>query len=483
MRVIFGLIPGMGELALRRLTLTQNVTWPRWRLYAGLAIAVIAMSTTGTVLAYVDRPSDPLVASFYRPAILVIMSILAGAAVMAMEGSRDRSGSTERALGVLPLRRHEAASLVRLPSLCVAALVVLVPICPAAAALVSIGTGLEDALRAILIAFCAGMVTVAVPYLGVSFLMRSRTWDSVRVPTALVLWGVVYVWQVGVAFRSLAGTEIPAYLPLASALTDALHGTTSVPAARAICVTALVSLVAVAVEFSVSGRRGRAPAVLLRWHGHGAAGRALGEFRYALRDPALRANVALGMLMASVVVAGFLQLPSALRAQSESLVLLVVGVFAVSVSRSVRGIYPASVPVQRLLNITATSWASSTASVVAAMVALMFLPCVALTWDATDVGGVTLLLVGAWALAAALAVGVGAILPVGARNVLGHGVAGGLSIGGYITAFLSMQQAAGGMTGAFAGAAVALLVVAILVAVLSENFRWRPRSPRRGGIA
>ncbi|WP_371358593.1 hypothetical protein, partial [Salmonella sp. E393-2] len=65
---------------------------------------------------------------------------------MAMEATRDRSGSVERALAGLPLQRREAAFLVHLPSLVIAGLVVGVPLAPAVAALLSIGRSSAEAV-------------------------------------------------------------------------------------------------------------------------------------------------------------------------------------------------------------------------------------------------------------------------------------------------------------------------------------------------
>ncbi|MFJ4037503.1 hypothetical protein ACIPVB_05415 [Microbacterium sp. NPDC090007] len=465
------LAPGIGAVALRRLTRTQQVTWPRWRLYLPLLLAGAGALALGTVAIRSHPPDDPLLTSLYPPAAGVVVAFLAGAGVMAMEATCDRSGSLECALAGLPIRPREAAFLVHLPSLVIGGLVVTVPLAPAVAALLSIGRPLPDTLLFVTMSLTAGLVTIGMPYLGVSVLLRSARWDAVRFPTVLLVWAGAFGAQTVYALRALSNEESLAPLPLTVTLVKTLRGTLTAGTAVTIIVAGMGVAVVVAAFFLFSRSAGRAPLVRARWMG---SHRVWGELLYTLRDPSVRANVVLAALTNVFLAVVYFWIPSEVRAQAESIVLLPVGIFAVAAARPIRGLYPGSIPVQRRLVMAPTSWALSTSFVVAAVAAATCAPAVTLVFGSPDPAATILRLIGTWAVSSAVAVGVGASMPVGPRNVLGHGLSGGISIGLYLALSLTFQPLGLDRAGLLVALSVVVLATSVLLAVIAERVRWRP---------
>lgn len=479
MMAIARLAPGIGAVALRRLTRTQHVTWPRWRLYLPLLLAAIGAFAVGTVVIGFHPPDDPLVIALYPPADGVAVALLAGAAVMAMEATRDRSGSVERALAGLPVRRREAAFLVHFPSLAIATLVLGVPLAPAVAALLSIGRSTAEALLLVAVSLGAGLITIGIPYLGVCILLGSPRWDAVRFPTVLLLWGAAFCAQTVYALRALAGGDPLVPLPLTVTLVDTLRGTLSMGTAVTVIVGGAGAVVGVAMLFLFSPGPRRAPVLRVRWKGRH---RAWGELLYALRDSSLRANVALAALMNVFLVVISFWIPSEVRAQTEGIVLLLVGIFAVAAARPIRGLYPGSLPVQRLLVMHPTSWALSTSFVVVIVAMLVAAPAAVLFLGSSDPTASALRFIRTWAVSAAVATGLGAVVPVGPRNVLGQGLSGGVSIGAYLALALTLQPIGTDRPGLLVALNVVLLAASVLLAVIAERVRWRPVLSKEGGL-
>lgn len=471
MSLITRLAPGIGAVALRRLTRTQQVTWPRWRLYLPLLLAGTGALAFGTVVVRFHPPDDPLLTSLYPPAAGVVVALLAGAGVMAMEATCDRSGSLECALAGLPITPREAAFLVHLPSLVIGGLVIAVPLAPAVAALLSIGRPLPDTLLFVATSLGAGLVTIGIPYLAVSVLLRSPRWDAVRFPTVLLVWAGAFGAQTVYALRTLSGEESLAPLPLTVTLVETLRETLVVGIAATIIVAGMGVAVMVAAYFLFSRGAGRAPLVRARWVG---SHRVWGELLYTVRDPSLRANVVLAALMNAFLAAVYFWIPSEVRAQAESIVLLPVGIFAVAAARPIRGLYPGSIPVQRLLVMPPTSWALSTSFVVAVVAAATCAPAATLVFGSTDPAATILRIIGTWGVSAAVAVGVGAVMPAGPRNVLGQGLSGGISIGGYLALTLTFQPLGLDRAGLLVALSVVVLAASVLLAVIAECVRWRP---------
>lgn len=471
MSLIARLAPGLGAVALRRLTRTQHVTWPRWRLYLPLLLGGTAALAFGTVFIRSHPPDDPLLSSLYLPATGVVVALLAGAGVMAMEATRDRSGSMESALAGLPIGPREAAFLVHLPSLVIGGLVVAVPLAPAVAALLSIGRPLPDTLLFLATSLGAGLITIGIPYLGVSVLLRSPRWDAVRFPTVLLFWAGAFGAQTVYALRALSGEEQLAPLPLTVTLVRTLRETLTADTAVTIIGAGTGMTITVAAYFLFSRGVGRTPLIKARWVGFH---RVWGELLYALRDPSVRANVVLATLMNAFLSAAYFWIPWEVRAQAESIVLLPVGIFAVAAARPIRGLYPSSTPVQRLLVMAPTSWALSTSFVVAMIAAVTCIPAATLVLGSSDPATSILRLIGTWAVSAAVAVGVGAVMPVGPRNVLGHGLSGGISIGAYLAISLTFQPLGLDRAGLLVALSVVVLGASVLSAVVAERVRWRP---------
>lgn len=478
MRVVLTLLPGVAALTLRRLTRTQNVRWPRWRVYVPLCALLVGAVAIGTIVVAGNPPTDPLIVTFYRPTVAVLMTIVAGAAIMAMEGSRDRSGSTGRALESLPLRRREAAFLVRLPSLCLGALVILGPISPALGALRSVQTSMADAVQVVLTSLGAGLVTAAIPYLGIALLLRSRRWDAVRTPVSLLLWAGLLVWQLAVALRGLAGDSAPEWMPAVASLTAAVRGDGDSATTMVWIALGAVSAIAVGLTFALVDRTDAAPSVRRPWRGGAGIGRILGELRYALRDPALRANASLAVLLVAGIALCAPLIPAEARGQTETALLLPVGLLAASVCRAIRGIYPATFPVQRLIAMSPVSWALSTSTVVLSVALLICLPSTLLLLSSTDIASTSWRLLTTALLASSAGIAVGAALPVGARNVLGQGLTSGLAIGAFVTSSVVVTKV-GETSPSLAVLVCCLALTASFgIATLCENLRWQPRLPR-----
>lgn len=479
--MLSALVPRTVALMLRRLTRTQGVRWPRNRLYVPGTAGLIALLTAATVGAYRNHPDDPLVISFYRPSIALLLVILAGAAIITMEGSRDRSGATERALECLPLTRRSATFLVRLPSLGLAALVLLLPTFPLTAALAGIGTPFWRAVAIVVAALGSGLLTIAVPYALVSLMMRSDRWDSVRFPTIILLWALAAGLQVASALRDLADphTAPPLWTPVARTLhaiaADALTATD----ACALGLLGAGAALTMGLLFSLSPRAKRPPAIRRPWSGDGPIARTAGEFRYALRDPATCANGALSLLLSALVVTATVLLPEGLRPHVEPVALLALGAFGSAPARTIRGIYPLSVPPQRVLGLTATSWALSTSVVVIGVAAVLLAPGLVLVTISTSPWGSAAALLSTFLLSAASAIAIGSVLPVAPQNVLGQGLASGLTLAVFLTMQQLLSQLLGDRTGVIAIVAALILGIAIAVAVAAETIRWLPPAAHR----
>lgn len=477
MKTVRVLAPGVVAVLLRRLTRTQGVTWPRWRLYVALALVGVGAIGFATVAAYLHQPSDALTVSLYRPAVVLIISLTAGAAVMTMEGTRDRSGGTERALECLPVGRREATFLVRLPCLVLGALVVLVPMIPAYAALRSVGAAPSDAMGVVLASSGAGLVTVAVPYLAVSALLRSARWDEVRFPVILLLWGVCMGWQIAIGFAGLADHTLAgewSWIPVVNAFMASMAGGPSGPSIVALAAAGIVAAFAVGAVFSLSRRASYHAIVRYEWRGRTFSARIIGELRYALRDPAVRANSALSLLLSGVLVTGVFLCPADLRAPLTPGALLVVGMLAASAPRTIRGTYPARIPVQRLIPMSATSWSVSTSLVVLIITAVLMAPGAALIRVGSTQAETAMLVVSTTLVSAGCAVAVGAAVPVSARNVLGQGLAGGATLGLFVVASQVFAQLSGSRDAARLLVSALFFMAAGAVAVGTENLRWHP---------
>ncbi|MGF2049655.1 hypothetical protein ACQUET_13280, partial [Lactococcus lactis] len=56
-----------------------------------------------------------------------------------------------------------------------------------------------------------------------------------------------------------------------------------------------------------------------------------------------------------------------------------------------------------------------------------------------DPASSTFRFLGTWSVSAAVALGVGAAIPISSRNVLGQGLSGGVAIGAYLALSLTLQ--------------------------------------------
>src|SRR5690606_21523563 len=139
-----------------------------------------------------------------------------------------------------------------------------------------------------------------------------------------------------------------------------------------------VTAIVIGAIFALSAHVPRLPVIRHEWSGNGFAMRVVGEFRYALRDPATRANGALGLLLSLLIVVGALSLPPALSSAVEPIALLAIGVFASAAPRGIRGTFPVYLAPQRLIGISATSWALSTSLVVIGLTCVLLTPGLAL---------------------------------------------------------------------------------------------------------
>ena len=455
------------------------MTWPRGRLYVPLALLALTGIAYATVAIYLHRPSDALTASFYRPAVVFLVSVIAGAAVMTMEGTRDRSGASERALECLPLGRREAAFLVRLPSLILGTLVALIPGLPAIAALLSAGAHFPEAIGIVVGSLGAGLVTIAVPYLGVFAITRPAKWDSVRFPIILLMWGVCVAWQLAATFNSQAKHTLGgwSWMPLVNAFGMSTGGTPNVLNVLFLAAAGAAAGIAVGIVFSLAPRASHSALVRQEWEGHSFAGRVVGELRYALRDAAVRANSVLSLLMSGLVVASVYLCPNALRAPLTPFALLVVGMFAAAAPRTIRGTYPARLPMQRLMAMSPASWAFSTTAVVALLTATLMSPAIVLIWMSAIPADTALLLLSISLVSMACAVAVGAAIPISPRNVLGQGLAGGVTL----ATFIAVSQILGQLFPTYVAlrllCSALVLVVAVVIALGVESFRWRPTIP------
>lgn len=475
------LLPGALSLMLRRLTHTQRVRWPRRVLYAGGGIALLSVLTAATVAVYANPPTNTLTISLYRPVVVMILPVVAGLAVIVMEGSRDRSGEVQRALECLPVRRRDAALLVRLPSLILAGIVIAAPLPLATAALMSVGGAVAASMVTVLAAEGVGLVCVALPYWIAAHAMRSARWDAIRFPVVLVLWVLVLGWQYWLVFDTLIARQgvPPAWAPLARTLVESL-GQGLTPGAGLIGgALGLAAALAIGVRFASADQSEPERFIRWEWRAGRKRGRFRGELRYALRDPAVCANATVGLLTSFLVVVGFQALPPDVQPTLQGLALTLVGVFAATAARGVRGIYPARVPPQRLLGLSAASWAASTAAVVLTLAGVVFFPVLAVIALSSDGITTAMLAAGAYLLCGAFAIVTGAVAPVSSTNVLGQGAASGVTVVGILATSAVFDAAFADHIAMRTLVSLLLALVAVGVAGAAELIRWRaPRAAR-----
>lgn len=472
---------GAMALMVRRLTRTGGVAWPRWRLYLPLVVAALAAVVAASALAYASPPRDPVLASFSPPTVVLVVAFAAGIAVLVMEGTRDRSGSTTRALQSLPLTSRHIAALTRLPSLVLALLTLIVPLVPAVATLRGVGMAWAQALLLVLVASGAGIATMAVPYVVCSAILRSRRWDAVRFPVIFLLWGACYAGQVVAAVRGIdeLAPDAPWWLPLSRVLRESLEGGPRGGTSAIVLLGAVVAGSCVVWAFLSAETDGGAPEVRREWRGRGFSGRALGELRYALRDPSVRANALIGLLLSSMAVGALLALPRGVRMQLEPTVIALVGVFAAVTPRTVRGLVPSRNPPQRLIGLSPVSWSLSTSLVVAALSGALMAPGVAVVVASENVGRAAALLVATACLSVAVAIALGSALPVAAGDVFGQAAAGSLAVAAVVALSSAFQPVLERSPGGAVLAAAALLAVAGGLAVLLEVARFTNHPHRK----
>lgn len=458
----------------RRLTRTSDVAWPRWRLYLPLAVAATTAVSAACWLVSITPPGDPLLATFYPPTMMLLVAFVAGAAVLVMEGTRDRSGRTARALYSLPLTSRHVTALARLPSLVLAPLALIVPLAPAVAALRSVGIVWGTALLIVFVAAGAGLVTMAVPYIACSLILRSRRWDPVRFPVVFLIWGACYATQVFAAVRDIGASTPDAslWLPLARVFREVLAGGVGGDTALLVLIAAVVAAAGIGWMF-LSVETGRdVSEIRWEWRGRGFPGRVLGELRYSFRDVSVRANALLSILMSCLLAGAYLALPGGAKAQFEPMIIAVVGVFAAVTPRTVRGLVPSHNPPQRLIGVSPASWSLSTSLVVIVFCWALMTPGIVVVVASGGAGGAALVLAGTACLSAALAIMLGSALPVAAGNVFGQGVVGGLTVLGVVALSSAFRPVFERAPAVAALAAAVLLVVAGGIAALVEVARF-----------
>ncbi|MFJ4027982.1 hypothetical protein ACIPWF_10655 [Paenarthrobacter sp. NPDC089989] len=462
------------RIYVRRATGTSNCPGLRPYVLVAILMTMAAIIALLSWRAYVDG-HDPSALKEINVAVAVCAAFAtSGLIVLATEAARDKTGAMLRSLESMPISPSHVRWLLIMPLGAFGVVGQTFVLIPMWVGMVANGFSIVDGLGYSTVSIIAGTGLGLFCNGCTLIVMRSKRWDSIRMPSSFILWAVSTAAVIAASVDSFRSFELwHRLLTIPSTVKDVWEGSSLQPMGLFTSLALLtLGILTYVAGVNLQSTNSAYKSLRLTWTAPVDRSQFAAEAIYALRDTNVLSTTLATLVINVLLIFGWKSFaPSSLKPLGFSVV-IVVTVVAGLAARVTRGVFMARFPPAAVLGLRLLSWFGTQCMLNLGVFLLAWLPAL---WAADLVPADRWLEVSlSAAVCLATAVLLNFTVVVSATNPIGQILATWLyAVVASLAVSVISQLVTNQLPDVAVFFAVAAIAAAVLVSFVIERRRWR----------